>query len=176
MPTAPFPYAPAHARQVRKAKLDLAVRRKPAALIASVVDPTRKPVSFIHILRTEWAASGGSAQEPVAQWRCSGLEIKISTRHSGSCRITSTPLSNTMGPFKRMGSNLSSARFGWKGLGRLRPRTLTKSCGARMASDAFVRPVGFSPLFEYELLGIVMPAKPTAEVFPASRGVRLSPA
>ena len=72
-----------------------------------------------------------------------------------------------------MGSKLSSARFAWKDLGRLRLRTLMKFCGASMASGAFVGLVGFSRPLEDELLGIVMLAKLTAGVFPASRGVRL---
>jgi hypothetical protein len=49
-----------------------------------------------------------------------------------------------------------------------------KFCGASMASGAFVSLVGFSCPFEDELLGIVVLAKLTAGVFPASRGVRLS--
>jgi hypothetical protein len=49
-----------------------------------------------------------------------------------------------------------------------------KFCGASMASGEFVSLVGFSRLFEDELLGIVVLAKLTAGVFPASRGVRPS--
>jgi hypothetical protein len=49
-----------------------------------------------------------------------------------------------------------------------------KFCGASMASGAFVSLVGFSRSFDDELLGIVVLAKLTAGVFPASRGVRLS--
>jgi hypothetical protein len=43
-----------------------------------------------------------------------------------------------------------------------------------MASGAFVGLVCFSRLLEDELLGIVVLAKLTAGVFPASRGVRFS--
>jgi len=73
-----------------------------------------------------------------------------------------------------MGSKLSSARFAWKDLGRLRLRTLIKFCGASMVSGAFVSLVGFYRPFEDELLGIVVLTKLTAGVFPTSRGVRLS--
>jgi hypothetical protein len=73
-----------------------------------------------------------------------------------------------------MGSKLLSARFACKDLGRLRLWTLMKFCGASMASGAFVSLVGFSRPFDDELLGIVVLAKLTAGVFPASRGVPLS--
>jgi hypothetical protein len=68
---------------------------------------------------------------------------------------------------------LSSARFAWNDLGDYVFET-HKFCGASMASDTFDSPVGFSRLFEGELLGIAVLAKLTAGVFPASRGVCLS--
>ena len=50
-----------------------------------------------------------------------------------------------------------------------------KFCGASMAIGAFAGLVGFSCVFEDELLGIAMLARLTARVFPAWRGSRLSP-
>jgi hypothetical protein len=50
-----------------------------------------------------------------------------------------------------------------------------KFCGASMAIGASVGLVGFSRVFEDQLLGIAMLAGLTAGAFPAWRGARLSP-
>jgi hypothetical protein len=75
----------------------------------------------------------------------------------------------------RMASELSFAGFARKDFGRLRLRTLMKSCGARLAIGAFVGLAAFSRAFEDELAGIAMLAGLTAGAFPGCRGARLSP-
>jgi hypothetical protein len=62
-----------------------------------------------------------------------------------------------------------------KDFGRLLHQTLMKFCGASMAIGASVGLVGFSRVFEDQLLGIAMLAGLTAGAFPAWRGARLSP-
>jgi hypothetical protein len=74
-----------------------------------------------------------------------------------------------------MASKLPFAEFARKDFGRLLLRTLMKFCGASMAIGAFVGLVGFSRVFEDELLGIAMLAGLAAGALPAWRGARLSP-
>jgi hypothetical protein len=59
-------------------------------------------------------------------------------------------------------------------MGRLRLRTFIRLCVTSMKSWAFVNPIRYFHPFTDELLSVVVLAKLTAGVFPASLGISLS--
>ncbi|MBB5062250.1 putative membrane protein [Granulicella mallensis] len=59
-------------------------------------------------------------------------------------------------------------------MGRLRLRTFIRFCVASRESRAFISPIHYFHPFPDELLSVVVLAKLTAGVFPASRGISLS--
>ena len=59
-------------------------------------------------------------------------------------------------------------------MGRLRLRTFIRFCVTSVESGAFVSPIRYFQPFTDHLLSVVVLAKLTAAVFPASLGISLS--